>query len=98
MRARNRGHRRGGQNGRWRGWRGLGPEAPATGSRMPRKSQPMTAKQASFLEQLCEQAGEPFNPRWSKVQASERIDALKRQLRKVQGRPLASLSPQEISR
>lgn len=86
MTTRNRGHRRGGALGRWKGW-GLGPPpGPVPAARMPSKGQPMTGKQASFLEHLCEKTGEPFNPKWTKAQASDRIDALKHELRQAKGR------------
>ena len=38
--------------------------------------EPMTGAQASYLETLSEEAGEPFDPSLTKAQASERIDAL----------------------
>ncbi|HET7410216.1 MAG TPA: DUF3072 domain-containing protein [Paracoccaceae bacterium] len=36
----------------------------------------MTGAQASYLETLCQEAGEAFDPGLTKAQASERIDAL----------------------
>jgi hypothetical protein len=36
----------------------------------------MTGAQASYLQTLCEEAGEPFDPDLSKADASKRIDAL----------------------
>ena len=36
----------------------------------------MTGAQASYLKTLCEEAGEPFNPKLSKAEASKRIDEL----------------------
>ena len=39
--------------------------------------EPMTGAQASYLKTLSEEAGEDFDPKLSKAQASERIDALK---------------------
>ena len=36
----------------------------------------MTGAQASYLKTLCEEAGEEFDPKLSKAEASERIDAL----------------------
>ena len=36
----------------------------------------MTGAQASYLQTLCEEAGEPFDPSLSKAEASKRIDAL----------------------
>jgi hypothetical protein len=38
--------------------------------------EPMTGAQASYLETLCEEAGEAFDPGLTKAQASERIEAL----------------------
>lgn len=39
----------------------------------------MTGPQASYLETLCQEAGEEFDPTLTKAQASERIDELERQ-------------------
>jgi hypothetical protein len=36
----------------------------------------MTGAQASYLQTLCEEAGEAFDPSLSKAEASKRIDAL----------------------
>jgi hypothetical protein len=36
----------------------------------------MTGAQASYLKTLCEEAGEPFDARLTKAEASKRIDAL----------------------
>lgn len=36
----------------------------------------MTGAQASYLQTLSEEAGEPFDPGLSKAEASKRIDAL----------------------
>lgn len=36
----------------------------------------MTGAQASYLETLCQEAGEPFDPELSKADASKRIDEL----------------------
>jgi hypothetical protein len=36
----------------------------------------MTGAQASYLQTLCEEAGEEFDPSLSKADASKRIDAL----------------------
>ena len=36
----------------------------------------MTGAQASYLQTLCEEAGEEFDPNLSKAEASRRIDAL----------------------
>lgn len=38
--------------------------------------EPMTGAQASYLKTLCEEAGEPFDAKLSKAEASLRIDAL----------------------
>lgn len=38
---------------------------------------PMTGAQASYLQTLCEEAGEAFEPELSKAEASKRIDALR---------------------
>lgn len=38
--------------------------------------EPMTGAQASYLKTLCEEAGEPFDPKLSKAEASKRIEAL----------------------
>jgi hypothetical protein len=38
--------------------------------------EPMTGAQASYLETLSEEAGEEFDPKLSKADASKRIDAL----------------------
>ncbi|KAF0677225.1 DUF3072 domain-containing protein [Profundibacterium mesophilum] len=38
--------------------------------------EPMTGAQASYLETLCTEAGEKFDPELTKAEASDRIDAL----------------------
>ena len=38
--------------------------------------EPMTAAQASYLETLSREAGEPFDPNLTKAEASKRIDEL----------------------
>jgi len=38
--------------------------------------EPMTGAQASYLETLCEEAGEEFDPNLTKAEASKRIDEL----------------------
>ena len=38
--------------------------------------EPMTGAQASYLKTLCEEAGEEFDDRLSKADASKRIDEL----------------------
>lgn len=44
--------------------------------------EPMTGPQSSYLQTLCQEAGEQFDPKLTKAQASERID----QLQSVTGR------------
>jgi hypothetical protein len=39
--------------------------------------EPMTAAQASYLKTLCEEAGEAFEAKLTKAEASKRIDALR---------------------
>ncbi|CAN5698322.1 DUF3072 domain-containing protein [soil metagenome] len=39
--------------------------------------EPMTAAQASYLQTLAEEAGEPFDENLSKAEASKRIDDLR---------------------
>lgn len=41
--------------------------------------EPMTGPQASYLETLCREAGEAFDPSLSKARASELIDRLQGQ-------------------
>ena len=38
--------------------------------------EPMTGAQASYLQTLCQEAGEEFDPGLTKAEASKRIDAL----------------------
>jgi Protein of unknown function (DUF3072) len=38
--------------------------------------EPMTGAQASYLKTLCDQAGEPFDDKLTKADASRRIDEL----------------------
>lgn len=38
--------------------------------------EPMTGPQASYLQTLCQEAGEEFDPTLTKAEASRRIDAL----------------------
>jgi hypothetical protein len=49
---------------------------------MPVKRRPPTAAQVSYLKALCAQTGQPFDPRWSKDQASAKITELQRRLGK----------------
>ena len=44
--------------------------------------EPMTGPQASYLQTLCQEAGEDFDPELTKAQASEKIE----QLQSVTGR------------
>lgn len=39
--------------------------------------EPMTAAQASYLKTLCEEAGEAFEAKLTKAEASKRIDTLR---------------------
>jgi Protein of unknown function (DUF3072) len=39
--------------------------------------EPMTGAQASYLQTLCEEADEAFNPNLTKADASKRIDELR---------------------
>jgi len=41
------------------------------------RDEPVTGAQASYLKTLCEEAGEPFDDKLTKAQASKRIDELK---------------------
>ena len=41
--------------------------------------EPMTGAQASYLETLSEEAGEEFDPKLSKAEASKKIDELQEQ-------------------
>ena len=42
--------------------------------------EPMTGAQASYLQTLSEEAGQEFDPKLSKAEASKRIDALQEQI------------------
>jgi hypothetical protein len=55
--------------------RGQGTGEPAQRLKSPKS--PMTAKQASWLRELCEQAGREFDPSLSKREASEAIKQLR---------------------
>jgi hypothetical protein len=44
--------------------------------------EPMTGAQASYLQTLSEEAGEEFDPKLSKAEASERIDQLQKSTRR----------------
>ncbi len=48
--------------------------------------EPMTGAQASYLETLCEEAGEAFDPNLTKAEASKRIDALQQKTGRGAGR------------
>ncbi len=48
--------------------------------------EPMTGAQASYLQTLCEQAGEDFDPGLSKAEASKRIDELQHATGRGEGR------------
>jgi Protein of unknown function (DUF3072) len=47
--------------------------------------EPMTGPQASYLETLCREAGEEFNPNLTKAEASKRIDELQQRTNRGQG-------------
>ena len=47
--------------------------------------EPMTGPQASYLETLCREAGEEFDPGLSKAAASRRIDELQQRTGRGQG-------------
>ncbi len=57
-----------------------GPDATNPAAKDPEEwvtgDEPMTAAQASYLETLSREAGEPFDDTLSKAAASERIDEL----------------------
>jgi hypothetical protein len=64
--------------GRWKGWHGLAaPQASGPARNGPPVSKKMSAAQASYLRDLCARAGVPFDPKWTRSQASRRIDTLK---------------------
>jgi uncharacterized damage-inducible protein DinB len=48
--------------------------------------EPMTGAQASYLQTLCEEAGEAFDPGLTKAGASKRIDALRHKTGRGEGR------------
>jgi hypothetical protein len=48
--------------------------------------EPMTGAQASYLQTLCQEAGEEFDPGLTKAEASERIDALQQKTGRGKGR------------
>lgn len=50
--------------------------------------EPMTGAQASYLKTLCEEAGESFDERLSKSEASKRIDALRAKTHKDARSPM----------
>lgn len=45
----------------------------------------MTGPQASYLETLCREAGEEFDPALTKAEASRRIDELQQRTNRGQG-------------
>ena len=47
--------------------------------------EPMTGPQASYLQTLCQEAGEEFDESLTKAQASERIDELQAKTGRGQG-------------
>ena len=47
--------------------------------------EPMTGPQASYLETLCQQAGEEFDPKLNKAQASQKIEELQEKTGRGQG-------------
>ena len=55
-------------------------DAPGNAAKPPEDwttgDEPMTGAQASYLQTLCEEAGEKFDKTLTKAQASERIDTL----------------------
>ena len=55
------------------------PDEWATGD------EPMTGAQASYLETLCREAGEEFDPNTTKADASKRIDELQEKTGRGQG-------------
>ena len=48
--------------------------------------EPMTGPQASYLQTLCQEAGEPFDETLTKADASKRIDELQEQTGRGRGR------------
>ncbi len=48
--------------------------------------EPMTGAQASYLQTLCQEGGEEFDPGLTKAQASERIDALQEKTGRGKGK------------
>lgn len=47
--------------------------------------EPMTGPQASYLQSLCREAGEDFNPQLSKAETSKLIDELQARTGRGQG-------------
>ena len=47
--------------------------------------EPMTAPQKSYLQTLCQEAGEEFDPDLSKAAASQKIDELQQRTGRAQG-------------
>ncbi len=50
--------------------------------------EPMTGPQASYLQTLCQEAGEEFERSLTKAQASERIEALQQKTGRGQNPPI----------
>lgn len=59
------------------------PEVPSNLEKDPEDwvtgGESMTGAQASYLKTLCEEAGEEFDAKLTKAEASQRIDALREQ-------------------
>jgi hypothetical protein len=49
------------------------------------QDEPMTGAQASYLQTLCQEAGEPFDENLTKAEASKRIDELKGRSPRLKG-------------
>lgn len=49
----------------------------------------MTGPQRSYLQTLCREAGEQFDPSLTKAEASKKIDELRRKTGRGESRPLA---------
>ena len=55
--------------------------------------EPMTGPQASYLQTLCQEAGEPFDETLSKAQASRRIEELQAKTGRGGAEPAGAESP-----